>query len=82
MLTLLFYLHIIYRTFGAFTMETIVAIAFGRVIDIQRGENDELTNAANVMFRGAEEGNKTSLAVLLPLLSKLIVFYAFIYQSI
>ena len=65
------YLHI-HRMFGAFTMETIVAIAFGRVVDIQRGENDELTNAANLVFRGAEEGNKTSLNVILPLLSKFV----------
>ena len=33
-------------------METIVATAFGRVVDIQRGEHDELTDAAAEIFRG------------------------------
>ncbi len=51
-------------------METIIATAFGRVIDIQGGQNDELTNAADLIFRGAAEGNKTSLAYVLPLTSK------------
>ena len=35
-------------------METIVATAFGRVVDIQRGDHDELTNAAGELFRGAD----------------------------
>ena len=36
----------IFDVFGKLTMETIVAAAFGRVIDVQRGESDELVNAA------------------------------------
>ena len=59
-----------HRVFGSFTMETIIATAFGRVIDIQGGENDELTNAADLIFRGTAEGNKTSAAYVLPLISK------------
>ncbi len=59
-----------HRVFGSFTMETIIATAFGRVMDIQGGENDELTNAADLIFRGAAEGNKTSVAYVLPLTSK------------
>lgn len=51
-------------------METIVATAFGRVVDIQGGENDQLTTAADLIFRGAEEGNSTSGVVLIPLISK------------
>ena len=48
-------------------METIIATAFGRVIDIQGGENDELTNAADLLIQGTAEGNK---AYVLPLISK------------
>ena len=44
------------RIFGSFTMETILAIAFGRVVDLQRGEADELTLAAQGIFRNAEKG--------------------------
>ncbi len=51
-------------------METIVATAFGRVVDIQGGENDELTKAANLIFRGIEEGSSTSLTLMVPLMSK------------
>ena len=59
----------LFRVFGSFTMETIVATAFGRVIDIQGGENDELTKAADLVFRGAEEGKVSSLNFTMPLLS-------------
>ncbi len=45
----------LYRVFGLFTMETIIATAFGRVIDIQGGENDELTNAASNIFQQATD---------------------------
>ena len=33
-------------------METILATAFGRVIDIQRGEADELTKTCTSLFSG------------------------------
>ncbi|XP_064394654.1 cytochrome P450 3A24-like [Halichondria panicea] len=59
----------VFKVFGSFTMETIIATAFGRVIDIQGGENDELTNAADLIFRGTAEGNKTSAAYVLPLIN-------------
>ena len=61
---------LIIRTYGSFTMETILATAFGRVVDVQRGESDELTRAANTQFRRAEEGNSTSRSFLLVLISK------------
>ena len=48
-------------------METIIATAFGRVIDIQGGENDELTNAADLIFQGTAEGFNSYV---LPLTSK------------
>ena len=36
-------------------METILATAFGRVINLQRGEGDKLTEAAGVLFSGFQE---------------------------
>lgn len=59
-----------FRTYGSFTMETILATAFGRVIDIQRGESDELTAAVDSIFRGAQEGQSMDGAVLNLLISK------------
>ena len=52
-------------------METILAIAFGRVIDLQRGESDQLTEAASAIFRGAQEGSSQGLAVITMILSTL-----------
>ena len=39
-----------HRIFGSFTMESILATAFGRKINVQRGEADELTTAAMKVF--------------------------------
>ena len=36
-------------------METILAIAFGRTVNLQRGEADDLTLAAQGIFRNAEK---------------------------
>ena len=36
-------------------METILAIAFGRTVNLQQGEADELTLAAQAIFRNAEK---------------------------
>ena len=41
-------------------METILATAFGRVIDVQRGESSQLTKAAADIFAGSHEQNRTS----------------------
>lgn len=37
-------------------METILAIAFGRVLNLQNGEADDLTLAAQGIFRNSEKG--------------------------
>ena len=52
-------------------METILATAFGRVIDIQRGEADELTKASASLSEAALEGGDTFDLILL-LLSELL----------
>ena len=38
------------RAYGAFTLESILAAGFGRVIDVQRGDADEVTRAAKAVF--------------------------------
>ena len=52
-------------------METILATAFGRVIDIQRGESDELTRAVDSIFRGVQEGGSIDGTAITFLLSEL-----------
>ena len=52
-------------------METILATAFGRVIDIQRGEGDQLTNACAAAFSILHEGTKRSPERMFLMLCKL-----------
>ena len=51
-------------------METIFATAFGRVIDIQKGKSDKLTEAAATIFSGTQEMKKTSAVYIIMILSK------------
>ena len=49
------YIHIVVvivvdRIFGQFTMETILATAFGRQVNVLKGEGDELTEIAAAIF--------------------------------
>ena len=62
---------ITHRTYGSFTMETIVATAFGRVIDIQRGEGDQLTQACAAIFSAFQEGTSVSLESMVLVLCEL-----------
>ncbi len=50
-------------------METILATAFGRVINVQQGESSQLTEAAAEIFAGGHEGKPTSQKHLIALLS-------------
>ena len=50
-------------------METILAVAFGRVVDLQRGEADQLTDAFVTLF--SSEGEWSSFEFLILLLSEL-----------
>ena len=52
-------------------METIVATAFGRVIDIQRGEGDQLTQACAAIFSAFQEGTSVSLESMVLVLCEL-----------
>ena len=58
-----------YRVFNSFTLEVILASAFGRSIDIQRGEADDLTKAVKSIFVLFQEGQKMSLDMILMLYS-------------
>ena len=51
-------------------METILATAFGRVIDVQRGDSDELTMAVDSIFRGVQEGQSLDASSIILVLSK------------
>ena len=41
--------------FGLYTMEVILAVAFGRVVNVQRGEADRLTEAAQSILANTQE---------------------------
>ena len=53
-------------------METIVATAFGRKLDVIGGEADDLTKTAQGFFEQTEEGSSTSRDKLVMLTSKLV----------
>ena len=55
--------------FGNLSLETIIAAAFGRSIDIQRGESDELLTAAEGIMARVREGAELSLERIITLLS-------------
>ena len=58
------------RAYSSFTMETILATAFGRVINFQKGETDPLFEAASGLFELFRESTKTSAAHFIMILSK------------
>ena len=48
--------YVYYRVFGCFTLESILATAFGRKVDLQKGESDEFTKAMNHLVAGFGNG--------------------------
>lgn len=38
------------RMFGAFTLDSILSVAFGRITDVQSGKEDRLNNAVAKVF--------------------------------
>ena len=61
----------VFDAFGKLTVETVIAAAFGRVVDIQRGESDELVDAVKDLFAIANEGRRLSAEQLDVLVSNL-----------
>ena len=51
----------VYRLYTHFTLEAILATAFGRRVDIQKGESDEFTKAMDRLFEGLSDGQSEQL---------------------
>ena len=51
-------------------MEVIIATAFGRVVEIQKDQSDDLTEAAANIFTMASDADKTNFIYLILLLSE------------
>ena len=51
-------------------METILATGFGRMINILKGESDQLTEAASIVLGGTTEGSGSSILYFVALASK------------
>ena len=58
------------RLYGSFTLDTLFATAFGRVMNIQKGQSKELAKATDTFFSVSEEGKKSSFFYLNMLMSK------------
>ena len=55
-------------------METLIATLFGQYVNLQRGEADKLTDAANTVFRAGGEGSPHAPDILIALLCKYFVY--------
>ena len=62
-------LGIICRGYGRFTMETILATAFGRSVEVQKGESDVLVEAAREALGSTNEKSSSSHSTIMPLIS-------------
>ena len=51
-------------------METILAIAFGRIVEVQKGNSDEIVEVAREIFQSSDEKNSVSIAIIIPLISQ------------
>lgn len=58
-----------HRIYGNYTMETIMASAFGRVIEIQKGQSSQLTKAATASMGSINQVSVSNLEVLATILS-------------
>ena len=58
------------RVYGNFSMEVILATAFGRIINLQKGESDSLTEAASHFFASEDDTNNLGHEHILTILSE------------
>ena len=56
-------------------MEVILAVAFGRVVNVQRGEADKLTEAAQNIFAGIQEKSASRALIMIPVLGERILLW-------
>ena len=60
-----------FREYGYFTMESLIATAFGRYVNLQRGEADTITEDVRRVFTSAQEGAALSPDTMLACLCRL-----------
>ena len=60
--------------YKSFTMETILAAAFGRAVEVQRGESNSLTKAAAGIFDFARVNRRLLLSLFSEFLSVLAIY--------
>ena len=69
----------VYRVYGKFTLEAIVATAFGRQVDIQRGDSDEFSKAMDIILEGFADGQLENFMLFH---SKPCVHFIYLFPSI
>ena len=67
--------QIVCRLYCPFTLETVLATAFGRIVDLQRGESDEFVRAAREFFRSDFETSSISAMVQVPLIGTCMIAF-------
>lgn len=72
----------VYSVFGTFTMETLIATAFGQYVDVQRGEADLLTKSATKIFHVNSEEAAITPEALFTALCKTVSYCAHTCSSI
>ena len=51
-------------------METILATAFGQIVEVQKGDSDEVVKVAREIFQSSDERNSVSFTIVIPLISQ------------
>ena len=57
-------MYLYHRVYSRFTLEAIVATAFGRQINLQRGESDEFSRAMDTAVKGFASGQFENFALI------------------
>lgn len=45
-----------FSLYSSYTLEIILAAAFGRLVDVQKGESDELSRCVDTLLEGVMDG--------------------------
>ena len=59
-----------HSAFDNFSLETIIATGFGRRINLQKGESDELSRAAATALSSVQDGAEGNMALMNVIMSK------------
>ena len=60
----LFWFFLTCRVYTSFTLETVLATAFGRLINIQRGESDDFSKSMDLLLEDFTDGKIEKLVML------------------